>query len=326
MIHPFRLKNKIAFALGLMLFAISAAGCQGQASSVATAPKDSGNAAPFDANRAYAHLKKLVEIGPRPPGSEGIKKTQDYIQSELKSYGLKVIEDSFDAQTTRGTVPMKNIIAELPGEKSDVIIVSGHYDTKPQPGFIGANDGGSSTAAVLEMARALAKTKPDYTLWFVFFDGEEAFIEWSANNGMDNTYGSRHMVAQLKADGRINRIKAMVLVDMIGDKDLDLLRDYESTPWLVDIIWNTARRMGYGKHFLNEVGGYSDDHIPFKEAGVPVIDIIDFNYGPDNSYWHTDEDTLDKVSGESMKIVGDVVLQALPEIMKYLNRRNPATR
>ncbi|HET9532367.1 MAG TPA: M28 family peptidase [Blastocatellia bacterium] len=277
------------------------------------------NITDFDASRAFEHVKKLVAIGPRPPGSEAIKKTQAYIESELKSYGLKVIPDSFDARSPRGTVPMKNIIGELPGEKQDVVIIAGHYDTKSQPGFVGANDGGSSTAAALEMARVLSKIRPEYTLWFVFFDGEEAFVDWNAMDGTDNTYGSRHMVARMTADGTLKRVKALMLVDMIGDKNLDLLKDYESTPWLIDIIWKTAHSIGYGKHFLNADGAYSDDHIPFKNAGVPVIDIIDFNYGPNNSYWHTNQDTLDKVSGESMKIVGDVVIRALPEIFKKLN-------
>jgi len=278
--------------------------------------------AEFDAARAYEHLKKLVDIGPRPAGSEAIKKTQQYISRELKSYGLKVIEDDFQADTTRGPVAMKNIIAELPGQRSDIVVISGHYDTKLQAGFIGANDGGSSTAAVLEMARVLATTKLEYTLWFAFFDGEEAFVDWSANNGMDNTYGSRHMVSKLTSEGALKRVKAMVLVDMIGDKNLDLLRDAESTPWLVNVIWKTARRLGHSQHFLEAEGGYSDDHIPFKDAGVPVVDLIDFNYGPSNHYWHTNQDTLDKVSGESLKVVGDVVIASLPEIFKQLNTQN----
>ena len=275
-----------------------------------------------DAARAYQHLKKLVEIGPRSSGSEAIKKTQDYITLELKSYGLKVIEDSFQADTTRGPKAMKNITGELAGRRSDVVLISGHYDTKLQAGFVGANDGGSSTAAVLEMARVLAKTKPEYTVWFVFFDGEEAFVDWSANNGMDNTYGSRHMVSKLRSDGTLQRVKAMVLVDMIGDKNLDLLRDAESTPWMVNAVWGIARQSGHSKQFLEGEGGYSDDHIPFKDAGVPVVDLIDFNYGPSNRYWHTNEDTLDKVSGESVKVVGDVVIASLPEIFKQLDLRN----
>ena len=304
----------------LVLFCLVASS-SGEARAIRLSAGD-GMPAQFEAARAYEHLKKMVEIGPRPPGSEAIKKAQDYIIRELNGYGLKVIEDNFQAQTTRGPVAMKNIIGELPGRRSDIVMISGHYDTKLQAGFVGANDGGSSTAAVLEMARALSKNRLEYTIWFVFFDGEEAFVDWSANNGMDNTYGSRHMVSRLADDGTLQRVKAMVLVDMIGDKDLDLLRDAESTSWMVQAIWKTAGRLGHSKHFLETEGAYSDDHIPFKEAGVPVVDLIDFNYGPSNRYWHTNEDSLDKVSGESMKVVSDVVIAALPEIFTQLNTRN----
>ena len=313
------------YALALILI-FAVAGCQGQSAATRNpAPRDKKaearqpeKAAAFDAARAYEHAKRVVEMGPRPAGSEALKKTQQYIDAELKGYGLKVMADNFEADTTRGKKAMKNIIGELPGVKTEVVIIAGHYDTKLQPGFVGANDGGSSTAAVLEMARALSLTKPEYTLWFVFFDGEEAFVDWNANDGKDNTYGSRHMVARMSGDGSIKRIKALVLVDMIGDKNLDLLKDDESTPWMVDLVWNAAGELGYGKHFINGDAGYSDDHLPFKEAGIPVIDIIDFNYGPNNSFWHTNQDTLDKIGGESLKVVGDVVIKSLPEIFKHL--------
>ncbi len=198
-----------ALALIMILLAV---GCHGQSTATRTtnsSQKDAAKITDFDAGRAYAHVRKLVEIGPRPAGSEAIKKAQQYIESELKGYGLKVIADSFEAETTRGKKPMKNIIGELAGQKTEVVLIAGHYDTKLQPGFVGANDGGSSTAAVLEMARALSKTKPEYTLWFVFFDGEEAFVEWEANNGMDNTYGSRHMVARMTAEGTLKQVKAI---------------------------------------------------------------------------------------------------------------------
>lgn len=324
MLQPATTARSTLSALFLVLLAISfnASGqpVVGPNSTARVEPAD--RSAACDAARAYQHLKSLVEIGPRSSGSEAIKKTQDYISRELKSYGLKVIEDSFQADTTRGPKAMKNITGELAGRRSDVVLISGHYDTKLQPGFVGANDGGSSTAAVLEMARVLAKTKPEYTLWFVFFDGEEAFVDWSANDGMDNTYGSRHMVSKLRNDGELQRVKAMVLVDMIGDKNLDLLRDAESTPWMVNAVWKTARQLGHSRSFLEAEGAYSDDHIPFKNAGLPVVDLIDFNYGPSNQYWHTNEDTLDKVSGESVKVVGDVVIASLPEIFKQLELRN----
>lgn len=324
MIHHFRSAKTSLSTLAMALLVVFVSGCQEQSASIANnnsaTPVGSVNGPEksegIDANRAFAHVKKLVEFGPRPSGSDAIKKTQEYIKSELSSYGLKITEDKFDASTPKGKIPMNNIIAELPGEKSEVIIISGHYDTKLLPGFVGANDGGSSTAAVLETARVLAKTKPEYTLWFVFFDGEEAVVEWTGN---DNTYGSRHMVDRMKADGSLKRIKAMILYDMIGDKGLELKRDGESSPWLVDLIWNTAKAKGFGKNFLGNETYIADDHVPFRQAGIAAIDLIDFNYGADNSYWHNNSDSLDKVSGESIKIVCDVVLQSLPEIYKRLN-------
>lgn len=277
----------------------------------------------FDAARAFNHVKKLCELGPHPSGSEAIKRAQGYLEGELKSYGLKVTEDNFVGQTPKGAVPMKNIIGVLVGERPEVVLITGHYDTKRQPGFVGANDGGSSAATVLEMARALAKTKPTYTLWFVLFDGEEAVIDWSAMNGMDNTYGSRHLVAKMRDDGTLARVRAMLLVDMIGDKNLDIKREGGSTGWLVDVIWDAAWKAGYTKNFLRDEHDISDDHVPFIQAGIPAADLIDFDYGPEHAYWHTNQDTLDKISGESMKAAGDALILALPEIFKRLNQLPP---
>jgi glutaminyl-peptide cyclotransferase len=324
MSYHFRFSKSTIQTLALVVLLVFVSGCQEQAASVAntnSASPTSQSANPeksegVDASRALAHMKKLVEIGPRPSGSEAIKKTQEYIKNELTSYGLKITEDKFDGATPKGKIPMNNIIAELPGQKSEVVIISGHYDTKLMPGFVGANDAGSSTAGLLETARILAKTKPEYTIWFVFFDGEEAVVEWE---GTDNTYGSRHMVAKMKADGTLNRIKAMILYDMMGDKALDLRRDLSSSAWMVEVIWNTAKQMGHGKYFLANDTGIADDHIPFRDAGIAAVDLIDFNYGPNNSYWHSKDDTLDKVSGESVKIVCDVTIKSLPEIFKKLN-------
>jgi Zn-dependent M28 family amino/carboxypeptidase len=287
------------------------------------AAQSASKPAQFDAQSAYKHTKNIVKLGGRAPGSAGNKKAQDYIKAELRSYGLQVSDDPFEARTPRGSMPMTNIIGELPGERADLVIIAGHYDTRSRSGFVGANDGGSSTATVLELARVLAKSRPDYTIRFVFFDGEEAIVDWDANNGTDNTYGSRHMASGLVAAGAISRVKAMILVDMIGDSSLDLRRDSESTPWLVELIWNAARRSEHGKHFLDEEGAYSDDHTSFKAAGVPVIDLIDFNFGPNNSYWHTNQDTLDKISGESMKVVGDVIISALPDLFTRLSKPAP---
>ncbi|HKX27793.1 MAG TPA: M28 family metallopeptidase [Blastocatellia bacterium] len=220
---------------------------------------------------------------------------------------------------------MANIVAELPGEKSDVIIIASHYDTKyfKDFAFDGANDGGSSTGALLEIARVMAaagaqgKQKRPYTYRFVFFDGEEAVCtEWSAClNGNDNTYGSRQMVEQLKKEKQLNRIKALILLDMIGDFNLVIPREENSSRWLLEAIWKTAHEIGYAQHFPNRSQAITDDHLPFLQAGIPAIDLIDFDYSNgDVSYWHTKEDTLDKISAKSLKIVGDVVLLSLPKI------------
>jgi hypothetical protein len=278
----------------------------------------------FDGARAFNHVKAQVEFGPRPAGSAALEKTREYIVRELKSYGLKTTLDEFTDATPRGKVKFKNVIAELPGETSAIIILASHYDTKPirEFVFLGANDGGSSTGALIELARVMAadKQKRKFTYQFVFFDGEEAFCrEWSeCLNGKDHTYGSRHMVERLKQENQLNRIKAMILLDMIGDRDLTIPREQGSSQWLVEAIWGTAQQLGYKEEFPSRPYDVSDDdHMPFLRAGIPAVDIIDFEYGDgpeDNSYWHTKEDTLDKLSARSLKIVGDVVLLSLPKI------------
>jgi len=282
----------------------------------------------FDGERAFNHVKAQVEFGPRPAGSPAIEKARDYIVRELKSYGLNTTFEEFTENTPRGEVKFKNVIAELPGASPDAIIIASHYDTKPFKAFtfVGANDGGSSTGALLEIARVMSSEKQGegqkrkFTYRFVFFDGEEAFCrEWSeCLNGKDNTYGSRHMVERLKKEKQLDRVKAMILLDMIGDKDLTIPREEGSSQWLVEAIWGTAQQLGHAKEFPGRpfsVG--DDDHMPFLRAGVPAVDIIDFEYGSSpegNDYWHTKEDTLDKISARSLKIVGDVVLLSLPKI------------
>ncbi|MBO0863271.1 MAG: Zn-dependent exopeptidase M28, partial [Chloracidobacterium sp.] len=220
------------------------------------------------------------------------------------------------------------VIAELPGESQNVIIIGSHYDTKPfkEFAFVGANDGGSSTGALLEIARVMATEnqnagpKRKFTYLFAFFDGEEAFCkDWDeCMNGKDHTYGSRYMVERLRNEKQLSRVKTMILLDMIGDRDLTIPREQSSSQWLVEAIWGTARQIGHIKEFPERpfsVG--DDDHMPFLRAGVPAVDIIDFEYGSSpekDDYWHTEADTLDKISPRSLKIVGDVTLLSLPKI------------
>ena len=290
----------LPFALLLML------GCE-------TAATQPAQPSPFDGTRAWEHLRAQVDIGPRVAGTPANTRTRDYIISTLAASGIEAVEQPFEARTPVGTVRMANVIATLPGERPERIILATHFDTKlfKEFRFVGASDGASSTAAVLELARVLKDRPRPFTLEFLFFDGEEAVVEWTAT---DSTYGSRHYVAHARTSGTLAGIKALILLDMIGDRHLNIRREENSTRWLTDIIWNTARRLGYQRHFLDESTPIEDDHLPFLEAGVPAVDIIDLDYPA----WHTADDTLDNVSAESVKIVGDVVLAALPEIEQRL--------
>ncbi len=329
-------------ALALVLFVpFILLGCPGGENKSADATSTNSSSSPakttsdFDGERAFEHVRKQVEFGPRPPGSPELEKTRGYMIDQLKSYGLKVMTDEFHPVTPIGDRKMVNVTAELPGESSDVIIISSHYDTKllKRFKFVGANDGGASTGELLELARVMAasKTKPKLTYWFVFFDGEESIcFDWEECKNPnpadpsaklpDNTYGSRRYVAQLTEKNELKRVRAMILFDMMGYKDLLLKRDDMSTSWLVDTVWQTGKQLGYSPPFVDQregIGG--DDHEPFLRAGIDALDIIQLATYP---YWHTKEDTLDKVSAKSLKIVGDVVLTSLPKIEERLQNRS----
>lgn len=294
-------------------------------SAPATTPSAAQTRPVYDGERAFEHVRKMVEMGPRPAGSAELARTREYIIGELQTAGMKVTSDQFTAQTPSGAREMANVTAELAGESKDVIIISSHYDTKPvkEFRFVGANDGGSSTGALIEMARALAVSgqKPRFTYWFVFFDGEEAFCKnWDdcKNAGApDNTYGSRRYVEQLAQRGETKRVRAMILLDMIGYTDLSISRETLSTPWLVDIIWETARELGYAAQFPDTEHSVEDDHIPFLRAEIPVADLIQLSEYP---YWHQAGDTLDKISPRSLQIVGETVIASLPRIEQRLAR------
>jgi Zn-dependent M28 family amino/carboxypeptidase len=277
-----------------------------------TTSKSASNS-PFNEQRAGADLQTIVGFGPRPAGSDAIVKTRNYIVSELEKAGLKPQLDEFDARTPRGFRHMVNVRATRAGAKPSVIAITGHYDTKffDNLRFVGASDGGSSAAWLLEFARSTAGLKLQNTLEFVFFDGEEAVVEWTDD---DSVYGSRHDVDRRYRDRSLGDLKALILVDMIGDKDLNIRKESQSTGWLKDIIWNKAEALGYRREFPKDQIDISDDHIPYLKAGIPSVDLIDFDY----PYWHTAEDTLDKVSAHSLKIAGDVVYASLPEIDQRL--------
>jgi Zn-dependent M28 family amino/carboxypeptidase len=210
---------------------------------------------------------------------------------------------------------MANVVAVLPGRRPDVVMLAGHYDTKlfTEFRFVGANDGGSSSGLLLELARRLAARPRDYTYWLVWFDGEEARGQWTER---DSLYGSRRLASELARGKRLPR--AMILVDMIGDRDLAIRREAHSAPWLTDIIWNAAARLGFGRHFLRDMVPVEDDHVPFLRLGVAATLLIDFDFPA----WHTAGDTLDAVSADSLTVVGQALLEALPSIEQYLSRES----
>ncbi|MBI3091912.1 MAG: M28 family peptidase [Candidatus Tectomicrobia bacterium] len=279
----------------------------------------------FEGERAMRHVERIVSFGPRPVGSEALTQTRAYLRAELRSLGLAVREQPFTARTPLGPKPMVNLLAVLPGERPEAIGFGAHYESKLFLNFrfVGANDSASAVGVLLELARVLARRRPEErpaTAWFLFFDGEEALLNWSPT---DSLYGSRHFVEELKR-GRLagdglppDALQAMINLDMIGDARLDVVRERRSTPWLRDLVWRSAAELGHAAAFSGPSMEVEDDHIPFLAAGIPALDLLDFTYGGASSpgpFWHTPHDTLDKLSAKSLQIIGETVLHSLPKI------------
>jgi hypothetical protein len=285
-------------------------------SSVATPPPQVADEPPppdktggFDGKRAFAHVAKQISFGPHPSGSPAIAQVQEYLLSELKSYGCTVETDAFSSDTPIGRLPMKNILVKISGEKPGVILLGTHYDTLLKENFVGADDGGSSTALMLELARLLCAQHGKYAVWIAFFDGEEAMKQWSDT---DSRYGSRQMAARLSTSGDIKKIRAFLLADIVGGRKAQFLRESDSTPALVDLVWSTAARLGYTNLFQNGNTSAQDDHDSFMKRGVPAVDVIgDF---VNNGYWHTPQDALDKISPKTLAIVGHVFLESIKQL------------
>lgn len=283
--------------------------------SVTTINAGSVSASGFRGADALNNTRKAVLFGERPSGSDAIVHLREWIASQLKPLNGELTMDSFPARTPNGQVQMANIILKFPGVSGKAVVVSGHYDTKriPMVQFVGANDAGSSTGFLIEFARAVSRLKHSDDIYIVFFDGEEAVLaNWSDT---DSRYGSRHLVEKWTNDGTLGRIKALINVDMIGDKDLDIANDANSSASLRASVLQIAAKLGSSKYFMQQAGGgIDDDHKPFVDSGVNAIDIIDLDYGPSNSYWHTAQDTMDKLSAHSLQVVGDVVLELVKEL------------
>ncbi|HWO30579.1 MAG TPA: M28 family peptidase [Candidatus Acidoferrum sp.] len=279
-----------------------------------TLPPDSGPPPIFDSARAMQYVKEMVAFGPRPMGSANHKKVEDYITSHLK--GDAVEDDVFTADTPVGKFPVRNIVAEFPGTRDGIIVIASHYDTNyplRNTSYIGANDGASSSGLLLEIANQLRGKKRDgYSVWLVWDDAEEAMKpETELAFDKDSLYGIRHLAEKWRDDGTLKKVRAFLLADMIGDADLNIDRDQNSTPWLEDIVYQAASRLGYQSHFFARDNQVTDDHIPFMQRGVPCADLIDFDYGYNNVFWHTPQDTVDKLSPKSLEIAGTTILETV---------------
>jgi Zn-dependent M28 family amino/carboxypeptidase len=281
------------------------------AASLLLAPLTVSAQAHFNGAKAMEYTRQFVAIGPRWSTSQGHLKAEQFLRAHLQHDQLE--EDTFTASTPIGFIPMRNFIVRFPGKKKGVIVLATHYETNywlKNINFVGANDGGSTTGLLLAIADQLrGKTLDGYSVWLVFDDGEESIQPtWTDS---DSTYGTRHLAAKWSGDGTLGKIKAFILADMIGDKDLDIQRETQSTGWLVDVVRQAAKKFGYERYFFKKDGAVSDDHLPFVKRGVPSIDIIDIDYGPNDSFHHTAKDTMDKVSAKSLTIDGDVFMETI---------------
>jgi glutaminyl-peptide cyclotransferase len=272
---------------------------------------------PFDGAAAFEEVRRFVALGPRDATTPGAERAAMYLHNRLKELGVESEVDAFEDVCPLGTAVFRNVIGRIPGKGKGIILLGSHYDTQPGigEGFEGANDGGSSTGVLLELARQLtANPNWSWDVWIVFFDGEEAMHGYSSNDGL---HGSRHMARQLVESGRAPDVRAMILLDMIGDRDLTVTIPRNGTSWLISEVFEAAREEGARDHFKlfrHEVG---DDHDPFLQAGIPAVDLIDFHFGSGprrNDYWHTPEDRMDKIAPESLDVIGRVALRVLQRL------------
>jgi Zn-dependent M28 family amino/carboxypeptidase len=312
-----------------VILALAGAGCSkdkgAAASADATPPSDAqaatatparpmepvGPAMRVDAARAMKYTREIVAFGPRWDGSKGIEQVRTYLKGKLKADQME--EDAFVAETSIGKVPMRNIVAKFPGSKDGIIVLASHYETNywlRNTSFVGANDGACTSALLLAIADQLRGKKLEgYSVWLAFLDGEESMTrQWHTEDAL---WGSRHLAQKWQSDGTSKKIKAFLLADMIGDADLNIIRTANATAWLEDLVLQAATRLGYQSFFFAESIEVEDDHISFAHVGIPVADLIDTSYGYNDSFHHTPEDTLDKLSVKSLQVSGDVILETI---------------
>jgi len=328
-----RALSKVLLASALALLACDRAkeAAESQSATAATSqpsiqpisfPADNAPLPKIDGDRAMQYTKDIVKFGPRPLGSANHKKVEDYLDSHLK--GDQVDDDTLTEKTPVGDFPVHNIVAKYPGTKDGIIIIASHYDTNyplRNTAYVGANDGASTSGLLMELANQLrGKTRDGYSVWLVWDDAEEAMVPDTEMDFMaDSLYGITHLAEKWQADGTVKKVKAFILADMIGDSDLDIDRDLNSTPWLESVVGEAATRLGYQSHFFARTNKVSDDHLPFMSRGVPSADLIDFTYGYNNVFWHTPQDTVDKLSAKSLEISGNTIL----ETVRILDKMDP---
>jgi Zn-dependent M28 family amino/carboxypeptidase len=282
-------------------------------------------AAKFSGQAAYDLTKQYIAAAPhRWIGSPDHAKAEEFIKSHFTAEVAKgnFETDNFSASTPAGQLAMRNFIVRYPGKKDGVIVLASHYETNyplRDIGFVGANDGGSTTAFLIELGNYLRAHPPEgYSIWLVFDDGEEAIQSWTDR---DSLYGTRHLAAKWSQDGTLKKIKAFIVVDMIADKDLNIDRDQNSTSWLLDLLATAGKNTGHSSYVFAKENALQDDHLPFRQRGVPVLDIIDIDYGTPTrenpeGYHHTALDTLDKISAHSLQVTGDLVV----ELIRLINQ------
>ena len=314
-----RCRRRAVFARVFLLAAIGAGAC-GPRTSVTT-PAFNFEPASFNESNAWEEVAAITGLGERPSGSDAVAAAAAHLADRFRAHGLEPVIDAFDDPSPSGLLTFRNVLATVSGGGSGIIIIGSHYDTKAgiDGVFVGANDSASSTGVLLELARLVQAAGyrgsggPDIV--FVAFDGEECAVTYGPTDGF---HGSRHMARTLDESGDSRAVRAVIVMDMIGDRDLNIAIPRNSTPALIRLAFRAAEAEGERSRFSLHPNAVGDDHVAFFSRGMPAIDLIDFAYGSRpgaNDYWHTENDTLDKLSPESLGVVGRVTVGMLNELI-----------
>lgn len=320
-----RLPGQIATRWPMFFLAVLCLALQTGAAHAKPAPKSAGSAHGVSGAEVLQLTQQYVNVAPkRYVGSSGHAAAEAFIRQHFAPEAAKgnFVVDDFYARTPAGLLPMRNFIVKFPGKKDGTVVLASHYETNywlKDINFVGANDGACTTALLIALGQYYREHPPQgYAVWLLFDDGEESITpQWTDS---DSLYGTRHIAAKWSADGTLGHIKAFIVADMIGAKDLNVDKDANSTPWLLDILAKAGRVTGHSSYLFKNPTQVDDDHIPFKQRGVPVLDVIDLDYGPptrehpEGGYHHTEKDTMDKLSAQSLQVSADLFLELVRQI------------